>query len=176
MHTHIVNTPNWSSHLHTLSGTHTHTHTGAWWGHMVFTEPEAVSSYWVTVILTGRTKWSQLKSRSGGASAFCPTMWPSSTSWHFPPPSPPLLPRFLITQRPYLLASTDVALLIPVYTQGGKWTFATLKMWVRLAAFQGLLLHAIFLRKKKWRHWQLIFCGVTAAVTFLQSGLHLVWT
>lgn len=43
-------------------------HTGAWWGHVVNTEPEAASSYWVTVVLTRPTKWSQLKRRGG---CFC---------------------------------------------------------------------------------------------------------
>lgn len=43
-------------------------HTGAWWGHVVNMEPEAASSYWVTVVLTRPTKWSQLKRRGG---CFC---------------------------------------------------------------------------------------------------------
>lgn len=43
-------------------------HTGARWGHVVNTEPEAASSYWVTVVLTRPTKWSQLKRRGG---SFC---------------------------------------------------------------------------------------------------------
>lgn len=109
MYTPILNTHNWSTHLHI--------HTGAWWGHMTHTEPEAVRSYWVTVILAGWTKWSQLKIRGG---CFC--LLSDYVNLLHLMTFPPLLPHFLTTQRPYLLACADFALLIPVYTQDGKLT------------------------------------------------------
>lgn len=58
------------------------TFSGAWWGHMAYTNPEAVHSYWVTVILKRRTKWSQLK-RRGGYFCLLPSFRPLSD-----PPQP----------------------------------------------------------------------------------------
>lgn len=68
---------------------------------------EAVRSYWVTVILARRTKWSQLKRRGGClclmSSCRPPLSDPSSTQWHFllwllcfSTPSPPRQPEALI--------------------------------------------------------------------------------